>query len=389
MNPFYSRLERKLKHIKTNKNISQKNRKLILSFVEKCFAEGIRDKRIYKYIITLPKVLEVLNKDFDKATKDDMQRFVIWLEKSDYAEWTKKDYKIAIKKFYKTMFGDGEEYPDVVKKIKTNMKNRRNKLPEEILTQKDIKKVVEVTWNIRDKALVSVLYESGARISELLALQIKHVTFSDSIAKITVPNFCKTGLRKIPLVTSVPALSNWIENHPFRNNQNSYVWVNLSNSQTPNKPINYGYVNSLLKDLGKKAGVKKPLNPHSFRHARATHLATRLTEAQMKEFFGWTQASEMASIYVHLSGRDVDNAILQIHGLKKPEQSREDGELEPKKCVRCGKLNEVTTKICCNCGLALNIETAMNYSKEREQVTNMLEELIEKKFNQMLKERGI
>jgi len=43
---------------------------------------------------------------------------------------------------------------------------------------------------------------------------------------------------------------------------------------------------------------KKRVNPHSFRHARATHLANHLREDQMKEFSGWTQADEMGSIYV-------------------------------------------------------------------------------------------
>jgi hypothetical protein len=43
----------------------------------------------------------------------------------------------------------------------------------------------------------------------------------------------------------------------------------------------------------------------------------------MKEYLGWTQASEMAAVYVHLSGRDVDSALLKLAGKEVPETERE------------------------------------------------------------------
>jgi hypothetical protein len=50
-----------------------------------------------------------------------------------------------------------------------------------------------------------------------------------------------------------------------------------------------------------------------FRHINSDSqylLAGKLAEAQMNQIFGWKQSSEMLSIYVHLSGKDVDDAIL-------------------------------------------------------------------------------
>ena len=44
-------------------------------------------------------------------------------------------------------------------------------------------------------------------------------------------------------------------------------------------------------------------------------MANYLTEAQMNVYFGWVQGSDMPSIYVHLSGRDVDYAILKANGV--------------------------------------------------------------------------
>jgi len=37
----------------------------------------------------------------------------------------------------------------------------------------------------------------------------------------------------------------------------------------------------------------------------------------MKEYLGWVQSSDMASVYVHMSGRDVDKALLTLHGIRK------------------------------------------------------------------------
>jgi site-specific recombinase XerD len=78
-------------------------------------------------------------------------------------------------------------------------------------------------------------------------------------------------------------------------------------------------------DSLKKAGLNKRVYTHLLRHTRATELASILTEAQMKELLGWTQSSDMPSVYVHLSGRDVDSAFLKAHGIIPSSEEKEDG----------------------------------------------------------------
>jgi len=63
--------------------------------------------------------------------------------------------------------------------------------------------------------------------------------------------------------------------------------------------------------------MAKKVHPHKLRHSRATFLASKLTEAQMNQIFGWKQGSDMPSIYVHLSGRDMDDAILGVYGFSR------------------------------------------------------------------------
>jgi hypothetical protein len=71
----------------------------------------------------------------------------------------------------------------------------------------------------------------------------------------------------------------------------------------------------------------------------------------MKEYFGWVRDSDMAARYVHLSGKQMDDAILKLYGLKK-EEKKED-ILAPLKCPRCGHVNDVTFEYCEKCWLPL------------------------------------
>ena len=148
----------------------------------------------------------------------------------------------------------------------------------------------------------------------------------------------------------------------------------------------------MLKEVARKAGINKAVNPHRFRHSRATHLANKLTEAQMCEFFGWVQGSDMPSTYVHLSGRDVDNAILRIYGKVSREEVEE--ELKTKVCLRCGKENSPEAEFCCRCGLPLDERVAMEMERrEREFISKfitveMIEKMVEEKVRQILMEKS-
>jgi len=129
-----------------------------------------------------------------------------------------------------------------------------------------------------------------------------------------------------------------------------------------------------LRNLARAAKIRKRIYPHLFRHSRATHLATHLTEAQMKQHFGWVQASDMASVYVHLSGRDVDSALLKLHGIT--VNGEEKQEFTVLLCPRCKSKNSPSSKFCNACGLCLDARTAMEIDETREKVDRLMNELI-------------
>lgn len=355
-------------------NILPKNKKLIFKFDKYALSIGLKAARRYKYLGLLRWLSKALKKSFEKATKEDIIRIVGELEKTSLSEWSKVDRKVTIKRFYKWLKGNDEEYPKEVRWIKARMKNDRCRLPEELLTEEDVKKMADATLKPRDKALVQCLYESGCRISELLTLQIKNVTFDDygTILRVTG----KTGDRRVRLVASAPTLASWLDFHPYRNDPEAYLWTrNLHRGAKDKLPFRYNNLRSLLIDLANKTGITKKVNPHTFRHSRATALANKLTEAQMKEYFGWVQGSDMASVYVHLSGRDVDKAILDVYGIGKA-QTKEESQFKPVTCTRCSSTNAPASKFCTKCAYPLSAEVAIQMENQDKRPDNLITQLM-------------
>ena len=110
--------------------------------------------------------------------------------------------------------------------------------------------------------------------------------------------------------------------------------------------------------------LNKPVNPHHFRHSRATELAKKITEAQLCNYMGWIVGSREAATYVHLSGRDTDKAILKLHGLAEEETEKET--FTPIKCPRCNIKNDPAAKFCNSCSLGLDEKTMMEYDQQKE-----------------------
>ncbi len=383
-------LRRYIAHVKESP-ISEKNINIILKFRESCVLEGIGIARMIRYLDVLRQWAMILNIDFDKAGKENIRRAVrVVEEKQDYSPWTKATYKTMLKRFFKWLKETGDEYPDEVKWIKTKIKATEKKHPTEdnLLTEDEIKLLIEKAGHPRDKAFVSLLYESGARIGEIATLQIGNVTFDKHGAVIQVTG--KTGPRPVRVIFSVPHIMSWINSHPFKDEPAHALWINIG-SRNHNQTASYASLRKMLKDLFSKAGLKKRFNPHFFRHSRATFLANYLTEFQMNQYFGWIQGSDMPSTYVHMSGKSLDKSILALNGIKQ-EQGTAESCLSPKICPRCDTVNASSSKFCTKCAGLLDVKTALEIQhkteierKENASTNRIMETLMkDKEFKDLL-----
>ena len=245
----------------------------------------------------------------------------------------------------------------------------RKYLPDfqrEILTQEEIKRIIEVCSSQRDRALIFVGYESGTRAGELLSLRIRDVQFDRYGAVIVVKG--KTGPRRIRLVQSAPDLQLWVNMHPHREAPDAPLWLSHKGER---QGIKREHLYGIIRERTKQAGLKKRVYPHLLRHSRATHLANVLTEAQMREYFGWTKRSQIPAVYVHLSGRDVDRAILEHHGIKPEERSAKDEALKPIECPRCHTKNPPGAKFCMSDGMPLEDRAAQELDVKLKQAEDI------------------
>jgi len=352
--------------------ISQKNKSLILAFRDECLANGLSKGRVLKYLHTCRKFACWLRHDFDRAGIEDIKVVVARIEQQPLVDFTKKQEKTILRKLYRWLRGT-EGYPPEVEWISLRCRSGANiKLPEELLTEEDILRLIRAAKTPRDRAFVAMLYETGCRISELLFVKVKHVRFDEYGACLVVDG--KTGPRRIRVISAVPYLTEWLNAHPDKDDPAAWLWCGPHGAC-----FKYTAVLSLVKRLVRRAGLKKHVHPHLFRHSRATFLANHLKEAQMKEYFGWVRASEMAAVYVHLSGRDVDNALLELYGIARDEDEVRKTRLRPKPCARCELTNPATHSFCQRCGHPLDGEVAIRVIQEqidRKEADDLLDTML-------------
>jgi len=384
---YPEQIETKMQKIRSNSRLTANNLLILERFKDHCIAEGMSPRRILKYLNYLSQDAAVLGKDFEKAAKEDIERLVAEIEKSSWAEWTKYDNKVMLKKFYKWLEGEDETFPKKVSWLKAKIKNNKLIEPHDLLTDEEVKKMLEACTKIRDKAFISVLYESGCRISELLNMKVKDAIEDDYGYVIHVSG--KTGPRRIRLIDSTPYLSNWIANHP--KDREFPLWVSVGTLNN-GKMLCYGTIRKLLVDLAEKAGVKKPVNPHSWRKANSTKLAAEgMTEVDLKRRQGWVPSSRVVETYVRLAGKNDDDAYFRAKGIclncKKNKAVRNNlceacidqpngktGPLERKPCPRCKYKCEPTAKLCDQCGFPLSekeAETLLERRKKSDQIMNV------------------
>ena len=358
--------ERELNRLESG-SINQENKEHILKYHKHLFSEGVSKNRVIKVSGELRRIAILLKKDFLNTNEEDIRSLIVDINKLQgvrdgcpLSEMTKVDYKKTIKRFYKWLEGNNRRYPEKVDWIRGKEKIN-GKEGMDILTPKDIKKAISCCVTPRDKALVSLLYEGGFRIGEILGMKIRDFKNEQKYGKIRVTG--KTGPREVLIVQSIPYLNQYLSFHPSRDNPESYFWLKKSDSVLPKRLMYYG-ARALIQRLFTRAGIsKKRLYLHLFRHSRATELAKYLTEAQMKTYFGWTQGSNMASVYVHLSGRDIDNSMLGYYGLSSLQRSKERVNKNVN-CSRCNTLNPANSKFCSQCGLVLELEEFIGAENE-------------------------
>jgi integrase len=284
--------------------------------------------RIIYYAVRLRQLAEMMGSSFLNPSEEDIRKTLATLMEvkigktntsvGQYSESAIQAFKIAMRVFYVWLLG--EDTP-VIRRLKVGARANRGKKPPQPLTEDAVATMANATPNQRDRTLIWLLYDSGCRVGELLTLRIQDVKFDENGILLLVNG--KTGFRQVRVVgQSIVEMQKWIAQYPEKRNESSWVFPVIQGGNME-KHLEETNVRHILKLACRRAGITYRVYAHLFRHTRATLLAQNVAQAPLSKQMGWTQASQMAKVYVHLSDRQQDEAILKGYEKDKEKKRKE------------------------------------------------------------------
>lgn len=276
-----------------------------------------------------------LSRNTLESYRNDLQQFSVWLEKCSNSTLIDADhsdllaflaYKVSIrvkanttsrelsslKRFYRFLLRQGKIRADPSLKISAP------KLPRSLprnLTEKDVEILlntpdVKLPIGLRDRAMLEVLYASGLRVSELVNLKISQVSLNTGVVRV----MGKGGKERLaPL--GEDALE-WISLYMTEarltllgGKVSEALFVTARGSVMTRQAFWH-----LIKRHASRAGISKPLSPHTLRHAFATHLLNHGADLRVVQLLLGHSDISTTQIYTHVASA----RLKQLHSKHHP-----------------------------------------------------------------------
>jgi len=344
-----------IRKIKEDTEISDSTRSTLLEYKDSLSNKAI--PTIWKNLQVVYAISKRLKKDFKKASKKDIDKIANEINSDpELMPWTKQKYMVCLKRFYRWLYEMPKgQYPSQVLSLEANVSRSREKMPEDLLEPSEVKKLINVAMNSRDRCFVSMLYDLGCRVGELASVDIKHIEDKEDYVLVTMPRG-KNGPHKLPVINSRPYILEWVSRHPKLDGINSPLFIELGTHKAKDR-MSYPAIRKMLQVLMRRSGLQKPFNPHHFRHSAATLYARYFSETSLDEWFTW--GSEKTNHkYIHLSGLKLLEEYLKFY-------NSNENVLRVIKCKSCNCINEGVLEYCKNCNSALLQKTILS-SEEKE-----------------------
>lgn len=342
----------------------------------------ITEARQLKYLDTLKPVFVYLKKPISKITLKDMENLDLDLSKNiikrqdgkPYAEDTKKHLKKMFKIYLKWKFKDKIAY---FVELTSWMDTRTAwiKTPE-FLSEEEIIKLYKACKNARERFLITILFDSGARAEEFLNIRFEDIISpkDNNFYKIALKEeYSKTLGRTIGLYWkySTEAVKEFLEER-------------IKQGIKPQEPIyngTYAAARAFLRRLGKKA-LNKRVHFHLFRHSSATFLASKLNRQELCYRYGWKFSSNMPDTYISRSGmmeRQVEEKFNKTEleeVYRKLQQQEQHGKILNEKVETNEKQNRIIAE-----KIKLLLEVFRNSPEETKSIIRKHKEQLIKIFS--------
>jgi integrase/recombinase XerD len=162
----------------------------------------------------------------------------------------------------------------------------------------------------RNKAILETMYGCGLRVSEVVNLKITGLHFKDGFIRVIGKGDKE---RLVPVGrTAQTEISHYIQdtrNHiAIKRGQEDFLFLNRRGSK-----LSRVMIFNIIKDLTSKAGIKKNVSPHTFRHSFATHLVEGGADLRAVQEMLGHESITTTEIYTHLDREYLRSTIIQYH----------------------------------------------------------------------------
>jgi len=273
---------------------------------------GLSKNTVKAYIRDIKNASVSLKKNPLIIKRTDLIKFIDHLNKQKKSSKTQARILSSIKSFYNYLIFD--------EKIKENPSleiyspKLEKKLPI-VLSIKEVNKIIKtidlsLDNGERNRTIIECLYSCGLRVSELINLKVSEINFSDEyITVIGKGNKQRITPINNSLITYFKNYINEIRSKIKIDKKNTdYLFLNRRG-----KKISRVLVFNIVKEASKKAGIKKNISPHTFRHSFATHLVEGGADLRaVQEMLGHSNITT-TEIYTHLDTKYLKEEMTNFH----------------------------------------------------------------------------
>lgn len=197
---------------------------------------------------------------------------------------TRKHRLCAVKSFYRLTVNmpnkiDRIEYPRSEKKLPI------------VLSQSEVKGIIDACTNLKHKAIIYLLYSTGMRVSEVINLKPQHIDSSRMIINIIGAKGNKD--RQVMLDDGVLKL---LREYYLEYNPIEYLF----NGQFSNQ-YSASSINQFLKHYAELSGLRKRIHAHLIRHCTFTHMVEQGTDINLIQRIAGHSNVKTTNIYTHIS----------------------------------------------------------------------------------------
>ena len=216
------------------------------------------------------------------------------VDKKKYASSSHKQFISALKLYYKEMHNRLVNFDS----IKPRNHPKSNPV---VLSKQEIKKLLQVTYNLKHKAILTTIYNLGLRVGEVVNLKITDVDGDRNLVSVKKGK----GYKDREIMLS-PVLKQLLRNYFIKYRPKEYLFEGAKGGKYSTSSIRKIVANST-----KKASIKKAVVPHSLRHSFATHLLENGTDIRVIQVLLGHNSIKTTQLYTRVSST-------LIHQVKSP-----------------------------------------------------------------------